>query len=656
MIDSNAYSSFTGEKTGTAGGIPQARCPAAGSLLRALNRAVEIAFMEFRIPGDRPPVIGVDCLSIESSWKGVVTSVLSRTGPLRRRTQRLRLLFKSCKRLFDAACPPCDKKMASKARASWDRHVGEDVSSEALDRCSASVPLLMERVRELSSGWGRRLREERVEGGVPTLGDYVPDQQGCYEVPFGDGGTLACARNEYSGDRSLVRRGVAKTKGKHRVVTMQSAEVKRVLTPVHNALYNHISSFGWCVRGDIMKGDFEKVLGDLRDGEWIISGDYSSATDNIYLPAVEAIIKVLLECPELTALEREVLRESFCDLRWCNPLIGVQHPIKRGSMMGNLVSFPLLCLLNKACFDMSCDIYSDGREKTVRIGRFNGDDCCFCGDARFFEIWREVTSRFGLVVNEEKTGRSRRWMEMNSSIYDALKHRFVAKPVLSFLRPSRYQPGTILPDVLRGISSFRWSVQQIIVKVWMRYEICLRGVSAGLSEISPRWMSELLKCRWFRSACLDDAPPSNETGVNRDLPTSVGPPPDSRAYGFITMAAAELSRDRTELWTGVRVKPHVVTLDRQAYRNRPRLRSPRLSSRFERGEWEWRFVWPTELLSFVKERFPEVLRTSSRGRWIDDHPFLSRRRVFYETRSVTHPWKNPAFASRFCTDYPLGYQ
>jgi len=497
---------------------------------------------------------------------------------------------------------------------------------------------------------GKRAGED-----VPVLGDYVPDQQGCYEVSRNSGGTLACSVSEYTGDRSLVRRGVAKTKGKHRVVTMQSAEVKRVLTPVHNALYDHISSFGWCVRGDVTKGDFEKVIDDMREGEDIISGDYEAATNNIYLPAVEAAVDVLLECPELLENEREILRESFTNLRWCNPATGVQHPIRRGSMMGNLLSFPILCLLNKACFDIACDVDNGGRSKTCRIGRFNGDDCCFAGDARFFGIWHHVTSIFGFIVNREKTGRSRRWAELNSSIYDVLKHRFVAKPVISFLRPSKSCPGTILPDLLKGISSFRWSVQQIIVKSWMRYEICLRGVSSGLSEIGSRWLSELLKLRWFRAACLADKPPVRETGVDRSQQVIVGIPPRPRFLSFVSKAAAEMCSEHTQTWTGVKVRPLTSFLDRRAFRAIEKFRSPRMSSLFERGGWRWTFVWPADLYKFILNKFPTVLRSSTTRIWEEDHPFLSRRRVFFETPRAPS-WRNPAFASSYCADYPLGHR
>jgi len=323
--------------------------------------------------------------------------------------------------------------------------------------------------------------------------------------------------------------------------------------------------------------------------------------------------------------------------------------------MGNLVSFPLLCLLNKACFDIACDVRSGFPEG--RIGRFNGDDCLFCGDSVFFETWVHVTSIFGLVVNKEKTGRSTRFMELNSHVYDSLRHSFVAKPVLSFLRPTSLAPGDILPDLLRGISSFSMRVQKWIVNVVMRYEITLRGPLAGLSQIGPFWRSELVRRRWFRAACLLDAPPVKIVGVNRDLPVVVGPLPDSRCFDFVSRASADLSRDRVNEWCGKRIeRPQRITIDRTKLKIwKSKWRSWRAQSVFTWGGTEWRFVWPKELLSFFEDRFPWLLRTRCYNKWTDDHPFLTTRPRFFERRRDLG-WRNPAFASRFCKDWPLGYQ
>ena len=584
--------------------------------------------MEFKIPHYLPR--GASCLQIQIGWKEWTQRCLERYPCKGRTYQRLSMLIKSTKRLFDVSCNLCDKEASTKARAEWDRHVAEDVPLSLLPS-EGHLNELRKRVRELLSGWGRRLEEKRVCSEEPFLGEYVPDVQGCFEVPAREGGTLACAPSEYSKDYSLVRRGVAKSKGKYRTVTMQSAGVKRVLTPVHNALYDHITRSGWCVRGDVTQGDFAVVASDLRDGESYISGDYSAATDNIYLPAVEVIVDEIAKTKELTAEERRILKGSFRNLRWKSQS-GVEHPIKRGSMMGNLVSFPLLCLLNKACFDIACDI-RDCKDRT-RVGRFNGDDCMFCGDFDFMGTWRQVTSRYGLIVNEEKTGFSRLWLELNSQVFDVRKGNLVPKIVLSFLRPFQNSPGEILLDVIRGLSAYHLGNTLAVINM-MQHEIALHGVRGSLSELSPRWLKRLSKMRWFRAAALYGGAPVTEKGVDRDLPVTVGPPPRPCFVPFVNRCSAELQRSRVEQWIGKRVRPLEKKLDRASWHG-TKLTPEHACRKYSRRGYKWAFVWPSVLLDFIQERYPSVLDSDIYTPWRDDHPFLVRRCRIFEERVRKH--------------------
>jgi len=392
-----------------------------------------------------------------------------------------------------------------------------------------------------------------------------------------------------------------------------------VLTPIHNALYNHITSFGWCVRGDVTQGDFEVVRRDRREGELYISGDYSSATDNIYLPAVAVIVEEISKCPELTVEERSVLLGSFDNVRYKNGIMTSEHfVIKRGSMMGNLVSFPLLCLLNKSCFDIACN-RRDARDRS-RKGRFNGDDCIFCGDEDFYLTWKSVTSRYGLIVNGEKTGRSRRWIELNSQSYDAVERRLTPKATLGFLRPNRLEPSNMLAEVVRSLVGFsRYNVLRVIVM--LRHEIALRGVAGSASCLS-RWLwKQLIRKAWFRDSAIMGGAPHLERGVRRSVEVTVGKPPRERFYGIITAASARLQRENTDEWIGKRVRPLTVKLDRQAYyRSRRSTPSFSLRRKFDWRGYRWAFVWPKPLLRIWGGLpiFHEGIDS-----WVEDHPFFN---------------------------------
>ncbi|QKI79929.1 RNA-dependent RNA polymerase [Erysiphe necator associated ourmia-like virus 99] len=553
---------------------------------------------------------------------------LSKGGKTRTRIRASKMssALKSCKRIFDAPCVSCDHKRGEEAKREWAERMALTPDRVNTSWCRDPYWLLRRHVRELASGWGERLenaRKECVEGGVrrSESGVYVPDQQGCFEMRQGEGGTLATDPSKTSMDDSLVRLGVAKTKGKLRVVTMQSARVKRVLTPVHNALYDHLSSFGWLVRGDVKKEDFLAVLNDRREGEAVISGDYESATDNIYLKAVDVIVDELSKDVHLTENERSVLRGSFQRLRWLNTCTGTIKPINRGSMMGNLVSFPLLCLLNKACFDIASDI---GRGSGAnRVGRFNGDDCLFAGDRKFFSLWKEVTGTFGLCVNVEKTGFSELTADLNSQSFFIRRGVLAPKPVLSFFRPFRQEPGCLLTEILRGVSTFRGDVKSFVVNSLMRFEISVRQID--LSALSRRDYQILSKKSWFRRAITDGPAPLIKKGVERKVEMIVGPPPREPFYSVVDALSRDVSRDLVDRWLGVRVKPASQSIDFKSYRERatPSYQPPSFRV-LRRGPRKWSFVWPRPVyehfLQYGESVFlPEEDRTAT---WVDDHPFL----------------------------------
>nr|UJQ92025.1 MAG: putative RNA-dependent RNA polymerase [Botoulivirus sp.] len=656
----------------------RAPCPAGGSLVKALNRVIEIVSREFSLTHD--PIVLLttdDCSSIRQRWDELASELVSRCK--NRKRARLSMLFKGCKRLFDRQCLPCDKKLGESARRAWDARVGMPVPY-GNTICSFYAARLQKHVRVLADGWGKRLEACRKDTREPYRASdiYVPDQQGCLEEARGTGGTLSVS--EESTDYSLVRRGVAKQKGKFRVVTMQSARVKRVLRPVHNALYDHLSSFGWCVRGDVQKEDFLSVL-DSTD-EDLVSGDFNSATDLIYLPAVEAVCSVLSEDTNLTVEEREVLLGSFSNLRWISQS-GNISPILRGSMMGNLVSFPLLCLINKACHDIAAEeVYGP---EVRRVGRFNGDDCLFGASPEMYRKWRLVTSIYGLSVNESKTMFTRRWADLNSQTFDCARRNLVSKPVLSFLRPSDDSPGEIFSSVICGISSFGTSVQQWIVNVLMRYEISLRGFT--LSSIPSRWCRILVKKKWFRKMVWRDRTPvrrsirsggsferlgdgplaTNLLSVeDRSFPTTLGPPPVRAALPAVTELCALLSKEHTDAWKGVRCIPRQDVLDRVAFRKEYDSPISIPETRFVGVSVRWCFLWPSALLQIVSDRFPSLLISDKDALvWstIDYSPYLTlehRFRVVRSKKTYVNPFtpltpSDPRWSPfNPCIQYPLG--
>jgi hypothetical protein len=490
------------------------RCSASGSTRRALSLAVDAILEEYspvlpESPLSLPLFRGSTCVQLRAEVDDVKGRLLSMVKGEVHRISLLQAL-RSLSRFFDGQCKPCDKTLQGCARKKWYSARSEPVPAPG--RASWSDDPIGELVRvilrDLGPDWGRKL---------PRLRAFcrVPDSNGCLETSRRKGGTLgtnpSCHERVWN-----LRLGVAKTKGKHRCVTLQSAYVKDVLDPVHECLYDSISVRRWCVRGEFSKTHARILVDDLRPGEGYFSGDFSSATDNFHPELVFRLVSALAESPYLQESEREAMVESF---RPENLMVqdGVcrsseQRRAYLGQMMGSKLSFPLLCLINRGLFLIACRLWGRALGQTDRRRKvlINGDDIAFCADDLFRVIWRGVVEHFGMVVNLEKSGFSSRFLELNSKTFDCKRGRFVRKPVLSgFIRDST--PGCILSRLLEGLKGFS---SRVCWRAIIAVRNLVRRTSVCLQTIPHSWRKPLLKERWFRQA-LSVVPVVVSTGRER---------------------------------------------------------------------------------------------------------------------------------------------
>jgi len=209
------------------------------------------------------------------------------------------------------------------------------------------------------------------------------------------------------------------TAGKYRIISIPSMDHHH-LRPLHNVLYDHLSRQGWLLRGDaVAKRFLKKSAPFLRlDGEVFVSGDYESATDNLNNHVQSFLLeRVLSHCG--------FVPQSVCDfaVRSLSPTLtydGRSYEMKSGQMMGFLLSFPLLCLVNYVTFK-----FFVRRPVPVRI---NGDDIVFRASREEFEIWAAGVSRSGLTLSLGKTMVSRSYFTLNSTLFRATRASVSAVP------------------------------------------------------------------------------------------------------------------------------------------------------------------------------------------------------------------------------------
>jgi len=145
-------------------------------------------------------------------------------------------------------------------------------------------------------------------------------------------------------------------------------------------------------------------------------------------------------------------------------LPGSGEVVARGQPMGSLMSFPLLCLINKTVVDLALvDMASTGK---ITWKEFRAHRCLINGDDL---LYRELNnssdrilsgilghgSRCGLIVNEEKTMVSPDWAEVNSTAF--FQGRREKKTNVSVVEWSSQvtDPVGFLVDSVRRPSTFR---------------------------------------------------------------------------------------------------------------------------------------------------------------------------------------------------------
>jgi hypothetical protein len=162
-----------------------------------------------------------------------------------------------------------------------------------------------------------------------------------------------------------------------------------------------------------------------------VSVDYRSATDNIIQEYVDAAVQVLLEkSVGLTVEEVECLR-VLSSIKFDDPAYADRHHT-RGQPMGSLISFPLLCLINKTVVDLAAQDMLACGELTISEFRrhrclINGDDLLFrephAGSGSLLAGIIRHGRRVGLVVNDEKTMVDEEYAEINSTLFHLAKQQ-----------------------------------------------------------------------------------------------------------------------------------------------------------------------------------------------------------------------------------------
>nr|WAK77788.1 MAG: RNA-dependent RNA polymerase [Botourmiaviridae sp.] len=282
----------------------------------------------------------------------------------------------------------------------------------------------------------------------------TPPFSSCTEFGRKDGGSYS----SWMGCREDYLSKLEKPKLKHQPVFMVANApgkprplVKNhssylLLRPLHTAIYDRISRQRWLLRGNPSRNKF--VRAGMSTGSSYFSADFSAATDSLPIEVAECILDTLAmkSSPSVIPL----LSEARRSLR---PLINFSDgPVcpTTGQLMGNLLSFPLLCLQNY------CSVMWVNKCTGLDVPfLINGDDLVAEAPASWVSCYRGWSPRLGFSLNEKKTSFSRRSLNVNSTYFTS---NFKLIPFVRCAGLSLRDPrdiGNVMNDIVKPFSSCR---------------------------------------------------------------------------------------------------------------------------------------------------------------------------------------------------------
>jgi len=223
-------------------------------------------------------------------------------------------------------------------------------------------------------------------------------------------------------------------------------------------------------------------IGQLQEGDEIVSGDYDAATDNVKLHYSSYCWKKVANCLGLTDTWYEVGQKALTRHRLYWKIRKNVHCMSAaiaagatecadqagGQPMGSPMSFPILCILNLAAWCLAYGI-SPKRARSYPL-RINGDDIAFFGPAVNSERWWKVNREVGFLPSLGKNYCS-----------DLNRHR-QGVPLFLNMNSTTYVARSETPESDEG----NWK-QVPYVNLGLLFGTDRKGITAGEKKYCPYW-------------------------------------------------------------------------------------------------------------------------------------------------------------------------
>jgi len=246
---------------------------------------------------------------------------------------------------------------------------------------------------------------------------------------------------------------------KVRIITKPEVGIFTRLRSIQKKLWgflvNHSSGFFSLCGEPLQRAHLWKIVSGWTPGDQFCSGDYSAATDNLKSEITEVLLKHLLgkvfcnDPANWTAAFNSMLNNSINvtkDALPSDPLYHVKelgkefkgkffshsfssdpdfeddeltYDQKNGQLMGNVLSFPILCLANYLAYHISRELVAGRMIPLWKVPPvlINGDDILFKTNYSHYAVWRDVVKEFGFFPSMGKNLLSDKILQINSELW-----------------------------------------------------------------------------------------------------------------------------------------------------------------------------------------------------------------------------------------------
>jgi len=205
---------------------------------------------------------------------------------------------------------------------------------------------------------------------------------------------------------------------KTRVISKGPPLLYTMLKPLQKKLWSTLKDNPcFSLIGQPVTADYvQRRMGKLKENQKFLSVDYTDATNEMFSFCSEAATTRLSDLLGLT------FEESHCFERALTGHIiehnGIRKPQSNGQLMGSIVSFPILCIVNAAICRWTLEL-AHGRHYTLTDAplAINGDDAILKLESSGMRLWEKIGSFCGLSPSIGKVYISDTFLNINSTTY-----------------------------------------------------------------------------------------------------------------------------------------------------------------------------------------------------------------------------------------------